>query len=191
MSSISNIVRKLDESRNHAASSYKGFTLKWEADDSAVEPHIIIYEGKKMIASAANDEEAKSIIDKDLLHEDKDDEAYQQFLADMKSNPTYKKIESLCSKYKYKLYTAFNQKYGDSVMTRVSIRETERYQPEIYYQDKGFGSNEYEFKIQTTSYGALTLEEHAEFLKHVTAAHELVAELSKLDFDSLLTMEKD
>lgn len=191
--SIESIVKKLVENRIHEATSYKGYTLKYESDDQKVESHVIIYKGDEKVASAADDEEAKSIIDNELTESkiNEEDEGYNQFLEAMRSNPTYKKISAVCANYNYKLFFAYREDYGHNRMsTTITIRETRRYQPEIYYQNS-FGQDNYEFKIQTSAYGALTLEEHAEYLENVTEAHELVAELSKMDFSGLFLLKEE
>ena len=59
---------------------------------------------------------------------------------------------------------------------RICVRANEtasKYAPEIYFDDCIFGGNE-KFRIQTTSYGSLEINEFKEFIKAQNEAVEIV-----------------
>ena len=84
--------------------------------------------------------------------------------------------------YEIEGYSVYVTIYDDgekiiSVSTNIGDDE---YTPDIYFEDGEFGSKEKKFKIQTTSYGALGIEEIEKFMaaykKAVEAANVLTKE---------------
>lgn len=109
--------------------------------------------------------------------------------SEMQSNPTYKKMADICKKYGYDLRSAFIGSHN-SVIIEITSDRSNRYLPDIYFDGVSFGEVKNEFRVQTTSYGALDIEEHMQFVSAVTNAHNMVVELGKTDFDSLYRLEK-
>lgn len=115
--------------------------------------------------------------------------SYEEFLEKCTSNPTWKKANAICEKYGYELskescvdvYSSGRK----SPSVNFKVDRSKKYNPEIYFYAGKFGSDDPTMEIQTTAYGSLTLEEHAEFLEAVTNAHKMVEELSKIDFMTL------
>ena len=56
--------------------------------------------------------------------------------------------------------------------------ERRSYLPEIYYIDDFFGTKENRFEIQTTSYGALTVDEFKKFMEAQQHAFEVAEALT-------------
>lgn len=115
-----------------------------------------------------------------------DQEGKEYIKKAMQDNATYKKAKSIAEKYGYIIdphcyVEVFNNGHK---WINFRVRGKDRYDPEIYY-DAPFGQQEYKFRIQTTSYGSLELDEYEQFLKKVTAAYDMVKELTKLDFYTL------
>lgn len=118
-------------------------------------------------------------VDLDEDQED-DDEAYAKHISAMKENPVYKKIESIC---KNKGYTLKHASYVDN---EVDIRiSPDKDHPEIYYNYKRFGEVVNQFKIQTWSHGALSLEDYEIYLKNCQDAYDVVKQLQELDLTKL------
>ena len=115
-----------------------------------------------------------------------------QIVRDMQNNTTYKKAKSIVEKHGYEIDPhCYVEVYSDKYKSiRFNVRGKERFDPEIYL-DARFGKKEYEFRIQTTAYGFLDLEEHATFIERVTAAHDMVEELSKLDLFTLYEYQEE
>lgn len=115
------------------------------------------------------------------------DNDYQEFKKKCQANPTYKKAAAIAKKYGYRIadacYVDVAKNGNKFISFNVAAVDRRSYHPEIYYNAK-YGNN-YEFEIQTTAYGSMVLEEHTKFIKGVTDAHNMVAELSKLDLTTL------
>ena len=114
-----------------------------------------------------------------------------QMVRDMQNNTTYKKAKSIVEKHGYEIdphcyVTVYPS--GDKYI-HFNVRGKDRYDPDIYYNNQY--ESDYEFTIQTTSYGALNLEDHSKFMERVTEAHKMVEELSKLDMYSLYEYKKE
>ena len=108
----------------------------------------------------------------------------------MIENPVYKKMDEICKRAGYRLSSAFISSGYINIDIRKGDR-SDRYAPDIYWYDRKFGQDTQEFEIQTTSYGAMNLEEHTKFLERVTAANTMVTELSKLDLTKLADLTEE
>lgn len=98
----------------------------------------------------------------------------------VESNPTYKKIKSLCEKYNYRMKDGYKEKWDenskDEYLRLALIKNwQDEFQPEIYVRGE-----EQKLEIQTTSYGALDINEYKEFLEKCEDAFELVEQINKL-----------
>lgn len=124
------------------------------------------------------------------IHEAEEDDR-AQMVRDMQNNATYKKAKSIVEKHGYEIdphcyVTVYPS--GDKYIY-FNVRGNNRYDPDIYYRNQY--DSDYEFAIQTTSYGALNLEDHSKFIERVTEAHKMVEELSKLDMYSLYEYHRE
>ena len=121
------------------------------------------------------------------------DNDYQEFKKKCQANPTYKKAAAIAKKYGYRIadacYVDVAKNGNKFISFNVAAVDRRSYHPEIYCS-AAYG-NDYEFKIQTTAYGTMTLDEHTEFIKGVTDAHNMVAELSELDLTTLYKIPMD
>nr|DAH73213.1 MAG TPA: hypothetical protein [Caudoviricetes sp.] len=70
---------------------------------------------------------------------------------------------------------------GDDTWNNIFISKdyNERFLPDIYFEDNMFGERKSEFKIQTTSYGALEPAEIQEVIKGYETAMKVVEILTK------------
>lgn len=120
-------------------------------------------------------------------------EDFEDFKKKCQANPTYKKAAAIAKKYGYRIadacYVDVAKNGNKFISFNVAAVDRRSYHPEIYYNAK-YGNN-YEFEIQTTAYGSMDLEEHTKFIKGVTDAHNMVAELSELDLTTLYETPMD
>jgi hypothetical protein len=108
----------------------------------------------------------------------------EEDLATIKNNPKFQKLDSICKKYGYMLHVAVKKSYG-TVMEIVAPREND-YLPDIYFDGSSFQyGNNPGFSIQTTSYGALDINEYKKYVAGVISAYKCVDELSKEDLNDL------
>lgn len=186
MNSINNILKKLRESRDEQSYYVK--------DNSTGDKY-------KVVGSEAVEEKIKDLVeegtDKDDITVSKamneesgeDDKAYEDFKKACMSNPTWKKANAICEKYGYRLSSVSCVDVyasGRKVPSVNIMRDrTKDYNPDIYFYAGKFGKTDPTLEIQTSSYGSLTLDQHAEFLEAVTNAHKMVEELSEIDFTTL------
>lgn len=116
-----------------------------------------------------------------------DEDQYKEYMRRMKDNATYKKIESLCTKYGYRLggATATSRGSKKDIELRI-IDDRPTYHPPIYYTNymSSFGKDP-EFEIQTIAVGSLVLTEYEKYLKGCQDAYNLVSELDKIDLTTL------
>ena len=83
--------------------------------------------------------------------------------------------------YEIGAYEVSHSKYN-SGYERICVDKkvwNEEYLPDIYYNDDCFGSGKKELKIQTTSYGALNIEEIDKMMEKLKEAQMVVKELTK------------
>lgn len=107
------------------------------------------------------------------------------------NNSAVKKIDSLCNKYGYKLYSAYNKKLQNGEdFIKINIRPVKDFHSEISFDDGYFFSNtKPHFTIQTTAYGALDLNDYEKFLKGCNDSYNLVKELNKINLSELPIIE--
>lgn len=121
-----------------------------------------------------------------------DDQAYEAFKDACQANETYKAVAAICSKYGYKPNAICCVEVRDGGKLDVDFgvvpSPTNRYLPEVYYLEYGKDKS---FKIQTSSFGSLDLEEHKKWMESQVYAHKLVEELSQLDLTTLYRYESN
>lgn len=96
---------------------------------------------------------------------------------EMLQYPLAQDMQSICKNYGYELYYA----YVDSGILQLSVYAIDRksYHPEVYIQPD-WGSTEVKYRIQTTSYGSIDLEEYYDFLESCNDAYNMCQELQQL-----------
>lgn len=112
----------------------------------------------------------------------------------LENHETWKKVETMCEKYGYRLHHIANEKQGSFSFLCLQVIPMKKYAPHIFFSDENaFSGKEkhYEFEIQTTSYGPLNLEEYAEFLQAMTDASELVKELEQIPVEDWPILENE
>ena len=106
---------------------------------------------------------------------------YKSFKKDCQNNATYKKAATICKKYNYQIADLCY--VDDGIVQFAVIADRKKMQPEIYFHTQRNGKQE--FKIQTTAYGSLSMQEYTQFINSCNDAYNMCKELSKLD---LLTL---
>lgn len=124
--------------------------------------------------------------ERNRLNEESKDKNYQDYLMKMRDNVTYKKLDALCSENGYLLRHAVVNRGT----IEINITSVDRH-PEIYYDYKKYGEVVNQFRIQTFSVGALTLEEYEEYLANCNDAFKLVKAIKKIDLNTLYTIEEE
>ena len=102
-------------------------------------------------------------------------------------NETLQAMKEVANRYGY-YFEGANRGYKSNPnklypFIRVSRKDRNGYLPEIYFEDDL--NDDYEYKIQTTSYGALNEEEFADFLNAQTKAYSLIQKLQNFDISKL------
>lgn len=106
---------------------------------------------------------------------------------EMRAHPTFQKVKDLCDKYGYELHILTNEVYsygGNYAKIHMSNKIENRYAPHIYLTDVAAfqtGAQDWQYHIDTVSYGALTFEEYEKFLKATADAYELAKQLKEID----------
>lgn len=145
----------------------------------------IIDEEGELITSQVNEAE----------EEEDDNASYEKFKEACMSNPTWKKINSICKKNGYKLGATSCVEVRPSGRKIIDLSivadGTDSYSPEIFFYNGKFGTEDPQFEIQTTAYGALSIEEHLKFIEAVTAAHSMIVAINKIDLMTLHQYKSD
>jgi len=121
------------------------------------------------------------------LKEESDDAGFNNFKKLCMENPTWKKINKICTDHGYKLAPLSYidvLKNGAKLLNMNIIDRNEKYYPEIYI-DQIKRSEKVEFRIQTSAYGVLSIEECDKFIECITAARDMIEEIEKIDLFTL------
>ena len=102
-------------------------------------------------------------------------------------NETLQAMKEVANRYGYGFEGA-NRRYKSNPnklypFIRVFRKDSKDYLPEIYFKDDF--NDDYQYEIQTTSYGALNEEEFANFLNAQTKAYSLIQKLQNFDISKL------
>ena len=111
---------------------------------------------------------------------------YTDFVRRMKDNATFKELDKLCSAHGYQVHHAIAEKRKNGTIN-LDIRINAprgTYHSDIYYDVK-WGESKGEFTAQTTSYGALNVEEYGKFLKGCQDTYEVIKTLNQMDLTTL------
>lgn len=135
-------------------------------------------------------------LNEDESEEESENKDYKEFISKCMENPTWKKIDAICNKYHYRLAPASYVEVYPSGKKYIRINiypdRSDRYAPDIYFGYDGFGPNVLpEFKIQTSSFGSMSLGEHDKYLAAVTSANNMIREIQDIDLYTLYTEESD
>lgn len=109
----------------------------------------------------------------------------------------YQKAKAICEKYGYELWVMLNEVYeaGYSFPKLQVFKKIEnKYGPDIFYSNIApfrSGEKDYQFQIQTTSYGSLNMEEYPKFMKATENAYEMVKELSEIPVETWPCIKAD
>lgn len=103
-------------------------------------------------------------------------------------NETLQAMKEVANRYGYDFEGA-NRRYKSNPnklypFIRVSRKDWNGYLPEIHF-DNRFNEDNYEYTIQTTSYGALNEEHFTDFLNAQTKAYSLIQKLQNFDISKL------
>lgn len=114
-------------------------------------------------------------------------ESYSDFKKECMANPTWKEVNEICNKYEYRLaplsYVDVDSKGVETLYVRI-ITPRDSYLPDIFVEQER-RTKKVEYRIQTTSHGALEINEYEYFIEAVTNARDMVRELEKIDMFEL------
>lgn len=122
-----------------------------------------------------------NIDERRILHQEAADER-KEFVHRVYNNPNYKKMKAICDKYGYELGIAYWTNY-DEAYINIYPREGE-YLPEVYPPQVWMSKKE-PWKVMTTSYGSLSIDEFEKFINSNKRASEMIKELSQIDLTTL------
>lgn len=103
-------------------------------------------------------------------------------MLEMKLLKTMEDEEAVRKAYEIGCYVAYVTSYKNSDVFFISTAtkpDASAYAPYIYFEDKMFGDTVKRFTIQTTSYGALEVQEIKEMMSAYNTAIEVVEVLEK------------
>lgn len=117
----------------------------------------------------------------------KESNAKSDFIKKSRENATYKQMKKLARSHGYELGLAYWANWDGAVinLNPESGSYFSNYLPEIYSPDYSLSSDGTDWRIQTTSYGALDSVEFEKFIQANENAYELVEALSKIDLRTL------
>ncbi len=110
----------------------------------------------------------------------------------VKNNPINKKIKQIADKYGYVAKETFLTSYG-GIQCSIYPKAHNDYHPDVYI-DKYYDvddSGKIDFRIQTTSYGSISVSDYSEFLKACEDAYNMLSEIKKLDLSKLTKAPKN
>lgn len=107
----------------------------------------------------------------------------KEFIERAYNNDTYKKMKAICDKYGYELGLAYWANYGDAVIN-IKPSNVSKYIPVVYPPQIYVGKDE-PWRVMTTSYGSLSIDEFAKFVADNKRAYDMIEELSKIDLTTL------
>ena len=110
----------------------------------------------------------------------------------MEDNPVFQQIAEIADNHGYELSVAYL--VGPANEPRIRFKNVnEKFKPEISYEARmNFNfSNPMEstfeghFRVQTTSYGSLAIDEYSKLAQYVANAYEMLKELEAVDISGL------
>ena len=108
----------------------------------------------------------------------------EEFKQEIINNPVNKKIKQIAEKYGYAAKETFLYWYG-GIHCSISPKDYNDFHPEVSISSDLDDDSVVEYRIQTTSYGALSLDDYKEFLKCCDDAYNMMKEISELDLTKL------
>ena len=113
---------------------------------------------------------------------------FEEFKDILNKNTTYVEMKNIADKYEYFISSAFIQ--NNKVHINIYQCNGNRFSPDVYFNSANLDNSTSEFRIMTTSYGSLNMEEYAEFIKCVNNAYNMGSELEKIDTSKLPNFDK-
>ena len=107
----------------------------------------------------------------------------QEFVKRAYNNSTYKKMKAICEKYGYTIGLAYWANYDDAFIN-IRPHGDNEYAPEVYPPQVWIGKKE-PWKIMTTSYGSLSIDDFEKFNEANNRAYNMIKELSNIDLTTL------
>ena len=108
----------------------------------------------------------------------------EEFKQEIKNNSVNKKIKQIADKYGYVAKETFLYWYG-GIHCNIAPKDHTDFHPEVYISTDLDDDSVVEYRIQTTSYGALSLDAYKEFFKCCDDAYNMMKEISELDLTKL------
>lgn len=108
----------------------------------------------------------------------------EEFKQEIKNNSVNKKIKQIADKYGYVAKETFLYWYG-GIHCSISPKDYNDFHPEVTISSDLDDDSVVEYRIQTTSYGSLSLDDYKEFLKCCDDAYNMMKEISELDLTKL------
>ena len=103
----------------------------------------------------------------------------------MLTDPNFKKLYKLFDKYGYELLVAVNRSYG----TVIEVRPNDYSMPKIYFDKYGNNKSINGFTVTPVSYTISNKKDLDNYAKWAKDVNDLMAELSKWDFEKMLPFE--
>lgn len=113
------------------------------------------------------------------------------FKQEVKNNPINKKIKQIANKYGYVAKETYLTSYG-GIQCSIYPKDHSDYHPDVYI-DRYFDEDKagkIDFRIQTTSYGSISVSDYSEYLKACEDAYNMLSEIEKLDLNKLVKAPK-
>lgn len=113
---------------------------------------------------------------------------FEDFKDIMNNNEAYVKMKNIADKYGYFISSAFIQ--NNKVHINIYKCNGKRFIPDVYFKSSTLDKPTSEFRIMTTSYGSLNMDDYEKFIKCVNNAYNMVSELEKIDTSKLPNSDK-
>lgn len=96
-------------------------------------------------------------------------------------------MKNIADKYGYFISSAFiqNNRVGINIYKCCG----NRFIPDVYFNSANLDNPISEFRIMTTSYGSLNMDDYEKFIKCVNNAYNMVSELEKIDTSKLPNLD--
>lgn len=112
---------------------------------------------------------------------------FEEFKDVLNNNETYVKMRNIADKYGYFISSAFI--HNNRVEINIYKCCGKRFIPDVYFNSSTLDNPTSEFRIMTTSYGSLNMDDYEEFIQCVNNAYNMVSELEKIDTSKLPNLD--
>lgn len=104
----------------------------------------------------------------------------------MRQNATFKKIDAICKKYGYDLFSAMLDRDGNFDISRLEGKD--QYHPDINYGKTKYSKNK-EFLVDIKGYGMVFANELKAISKGLSDAYNCIEAIKKVDISDLYQSE--